>query len=140
MAIHGSLSNTNKQMGGKGSNFGKIDSSNNLTDNYSTEQQIHGSKGGSGNTAHASPPPVSHYYQKMSTQESNQIRSQKQSMIQPPHFIKVKSKTNNPTRKNSPGINQRSVHGSMHQHQQMGSGGLMGTRGLRESNNSHIQH
>lgn len=88
--------------------------------------------------AHASPPPVSHYYQKMSAQETNQIRSQKQSMIQPPHFIKVKSKTNNPTRKNSPGINQRSAHGSMHHHQ-MGSGGLVGTRGLRDSNNSHIQ-
>lgn len=76
MTIHGSVSNTSKQM--KNSNqFSKIDSANNLNC-YNSEQT---QSGKFGNTAHASPPPGSHYYQKMSTHESNQIRSQKQSMI-----------------------------------------------------------
>lgn len=86
---------------------------------------------------------MSHYYQKMNPGEPNHnqiVKSQKQSMIQPPHFIKVKSKTNNPTRKNSPGIGQRQGgQSSLNNQHQAGSTGLMaGSRGMRESNNSNI--
>ena len=83
---------------------------------------------------------MSHYYQKMNPGETNQMRAHKQAMIQPPHFIKVKSKTNNPTRKNSPGVGQRQGgQSSLNNQHQAGSTGLMaGSRGVRESNNSNI--